>query len=120
MRNYRDMFKRHKGHIKKKGLDYVEPISFEDHKSLTLKPCTYCGALTEESMTTARSTSTNENEMVRIPVNGIDRISSAKLYTKDNVTPCCYKCNIAKSFFSTDEFFAHNKKIYEFNNLQNK
>lgn len=36
--------------------------------------------------------------------NGIDRIDSAKGYEINNVVPCCYECNRAKSNMSLDSF----------------
>jgi hypothetical protein len=43
---------------------------------------------------------------------GLDRIDSKKGYLKDNVVPCCAKCNKAKSDMKYYEFIEHIKKIY--------
>lgn len=42
---------------------------------------------------------------------GIDRINSAKGYTRDNVQPCCKHCNWMKRDLSMKEFIRHVKKI---------
>ncbi len=44
---------------------------------------------------------------------GIDRIDSAKHYTKDNSKPCCSPCNYMKSDFDLGEFLQHVCAIYE-------
>ena len=36
--------------------------------------------------------------------NGLDRIDNKKGYTKDNVVPCCFICNVAKRHYSLDKF----------------
>jgi hypothetical protein len=47
------------------------------------------------------------------PRNGIDRTDSKVGYVKGNLTPCCDLCNIMKNTLSTENFYAHIKKIYE-------
>lgn len=69
-------------------------LSLEEFNDLISKDCTYCG----------------------IPnANTLDRINSDKGYTIDNVTPCCIKCNMMKSKWTTDEFISHIRKIYNHN-----
>jgi hypothetical protein len=50
-----------------------------------------------------------------INFNWLDRIDSSKWYLKDNVVPCCKKCNFAKSDMSKEDFISHINKIYYFN-----
>lgn len=44
---------------------------------------------------------------------GLDRADNAKGYTKDNVVPCCRRCNRVKGVLSKDEFIALCRKISE-------
>ena len=56
--------------------------------------CIYCGI-------------NNENGM-----NGLDRIdSSIRVYEKDNVVPCCGRCNVTKGVLSVDVFI---KRMYHY------
>ena len=66
-------------------------LSKEQFNGLVSKDCTYCGI-------------SNSNTL--------DRIDSRKGYTIDNVTPCCLKCNMMKSKWTTNEFISHIRKIY--------
>lgn len=45
---------------------------------------------------------------------GLDRIDSSKGYTKDNVSPCCTKCNIMKSDLTIEDFYKHLRKIIKY------
>lgn len=70
-------------------------LTVEEFFSLLENPCEYCGDT--ESLT-------------------VDRVDSSKGYTKDNVVPCCYHCNIMKGMFSTSKFLKHVEDIYRFQN----
>ena len=50
--------------------------------------------------------------------NGIDRIDNNKPYIKENLVPCCKKCNFFKSNHTKKDFLDHVKIIYEYNKLQ--
>lgn len=43
--------------------------------------------------------------------NGIDRVSNSLGYVPDNVVPCCYECNLAKSKSEKTDFLQHAMKI---------
>ena len=42
---------------------------------------------------------------------GVDRIDSSKGYTKDNVVPCCGKCNRMKGDLPQDKWIQHLQKV---------
>lgn len=54
------------------------------------KPCHYCGGKTS----------------------GVDRVDSHIGYALDNVVPCCYACNKAKSIMSVEEFADWVSKVH--------
>lgn len=45
--------------------------------------------------------------------NGIDRVDNSKGYERSNVVTCCYRCNVAKSDQSLENFLAMIRDIYE-------
>lgn len=58
----------------------LEFITWESYSELRQKPCYSC----------------------QYPiVTGLDRIDNVKGHNKDNVLPCCYECNVARSDFWT-------------------
>jgi len=67
-------------------------LTFEWFKeNISSKPCLYCG----------------ETEKI-----GADRIDNTKGHTKDNVVPCCYDCNTARSNnFTLEEMIRIGKVI---------
>jgi hypothetical protein len=46
--------------------------------------------------------------------NGIDRLDNTKTHTIDNIVPCCYFCNFAKSKLSLPEFQDWIKRVQTF------
>lgn len=68
----------------------------EDFMSFWQKPCTYCNS--------------------PIDTIGLDRIITTESYNINNVTPCCYQCNIMKMDYSILEF--KNKIIEIYKNLK--
>lgn len=81
---------------KRRNLDFN--LDIEEFDEITKKRCVYCGEYSESI-----------NEMFC----GLDRIDSNKGYTKDNIVPCCWKCNNMKGALTTQEFSKHIKKIYK-------
>lgn len=67
-------------------------INEEDIKRFLNAPCNYCGG---------------EVDGIRL-----DRLDSSLGYAKDNIVPCCTKCNYAKHMMSVSEFIEHVEKIY--------
>ncbi len=74
-------------------LEYTEQELIE----LIAQPCNYCNTPN---------------------ANGIDKINPKGHYTKDNCVPCCKMCNTMKFVYTTEQFLAHVRRIYEFNAIQ--
>lgn len=66
-------------------------LSFEEFLSFWKGTCFYCGDPIETI--------------------GLDRLDNSLGYTKENVVPCCSKCNIAKHKMDLKEFVEHVRKI---------
>jgi hypothetical protein len=47
-------------------------------------------------------------DYVKLPNSGtrLDRIDNNKTYLKDNVVPCCKRCNVAKNNMTQTEFIS--------------
>ena len=88
-------FNRYKAKVLKSGkcfeltLQDVEAILAEDC-------CNYCGS-----------------SLPKVGI-GLDRIDNTKGYTKDNVSPCCSKCNKMKSDLTIKDFYKHLRKIIKY------
>lgn len=67
---------------------FIINITYEEYLSLREKPCFYCG---DEFQRGRHSYS-------------LDRVDNAKGYLRDNIVPCCYRCNHAKAKLTQDEF----------------
>ncbi len=74
---------------------------------IVFKNCYYCNSLPRER--TIKRGKKNRN----IAYNGIDRVNPSLGYVSNNIVPCCYSCNIAKSDMSFTDFLYHIKSIYE-------
>lgn len=105
-------------------------LSFEDFLELSQKNCHYCGRepsskshVVYTSSGSLRHKKTQKNNIyLNFPdayfvYNGLDRISSDGLHTKDNVVPCCGVCNQTKRHLPYTEFLNLIKKIYKNLNL---
>jgi len=79
---------------KKRDLEF--DLTLEELNNLIFLPCFYCGD----------SPGSGPTDRV-----GLDRIDPYKGYTKDNILPCCWICNRAKSVLTQDEFFELCTKI---------
>jgi hypothetical protein len=96
---------------KKRGVKFL--LTKDEVKTLIFEKCFYCNAEPANKII-------NRFGNGDIVYNGIDRIDNSKDYTKDNVTPCCWQCNNAKSDYSKREFLINIKNIYENKNLEKK
>lgn len=72
-------------------------LTLEDFDDITKQPCYYCGGF--------------NGVFQSVPFSGVDRIDSSKGYTKDNVVPCCGKCNRMKGDLPQDKWIQHLQKI---------
>ena len=75
-------------------------ITIEQFNIETLKPCTYCGTISDRR--------------------GLDRVDNNLGYIPTNVTSCCWRCNWMKMDSTVDDFIDKCKKIVEYISLQNK
>ena len=66
-------------------------------ENITTKPCVYCGAVDKV---------------------GCDRIDNSKGHTKDNVVPCCKRCNLIRNQFFTHEGFKQIVHFCQENNIE--
>lgn len=82
---------------------------FEIFLKLSQEKCYYCGRNPFRKYNLSQKipdkTSDYQKEFGDFIYNGLDRIDSSKQHTEDNLVPCCYDCNKAKSSLTTEEFF---------------
>ena len=83
-------FSYYKKNAKKRGIEFS--ITRMEFLKFWQKPCFYCGD--------------------KIDTIGIDRINNSVGYNKDNVIPCCIRCNIAKNDDTMEKFLNRCKRIY--------
>ena len=99
-------------------------ISFEEFYTLSQQNCFYCGIKpfttynVSDKLTSQYRDSEYQLKEGNFTYNGLDRIDSTLIHTLDNVVPCCIRCNVGKMRRTTDEFFAHAKRIYDHLSLQ--
>ncbi len=75
---------------------------------LTQQDCHYCGLPPSISTKTI-----NPHGNGQFLYNGLDRKKPKGGYTKANVVPCCWHCNMAKHRFSYKDFLAYLQRIAE-------
>lgn len=90
--------------------------SFEIFYELSQKNCYYCD---REPYRIWNIGTSNNNRGTKDQINdgdfiynGLDRVDSALGHTPDNVVPCCYECNTAKSALSLDAFLELIRRIF--------
>lgn len=98
----------YKGMAKKKCR--VFNLTLDDFMKITSEPCHYCGM---EPVQITHPKNTNGEYVY----NGIDRVDNSIGYVKENVVPCCKRCNVAKLNYSVDDFLNWVKRVAEYNNL---
>lgn len=99
--------------------NYKDGCSFEKFFEMAQLDCFYCGTKPSNH---ARAYTGNHPVIRRSPdwaklcqwtYNGLDRVDASKDHSEDNIVPCCYKCNWAKSNQTVDEFKIWIKRLYE-------
>lgn len=84
-------------------------LSREDFRILVESPCNYCGSLRENKIKAERSQFNGSYYYT-----GVDRIDNAEGYIKNNVRPCCKKCNLAKHAATEQDFKQWISRAYEY------
>lgn len=92
----RDVFGTYRRRSKELGIEM--DIEFNEFISITQKKCFYC----ESSPSNKICHRKHKDDC--FTYNGLDRLNSSKGYTRDNVVPCCYTCNKAKSSLTLEQF----------------
>lgn len=82
-------------------------LTFEEFVELSQKPCLYCGKLPQDS--NCRKTRINKRSKKNLIIekfyyNGLDRVDNTKPHMKNNVVPCCARCNSWKQNLTFEEF----------------
>lgn len=98
--------KRNYYHYRKKGLD----CSLEEFVGIVTTNCFYCGC---EPNVISGSNRNTKHGVAAFKHLGIDRVDNLKGYTKDNVVPCCWRCNNAKWTYEKDDFLHWVSRIYK-------
>jgi hypothetical protein len=89
--------------------DIVWTLSFDEWKEIAQQNCYTCGAAPE-----MRQGKFHSKRGKQVPINGLDRFDSSKGYTKQNVRPCCSRCNYMKHKMTHEIFLEHIEKILDF------
>jgi hypothetical protein len=86
---------------------YSFSLSKEEFRSVSSKPCEYCGALPRPYYAKNRAVV----DSVPYMCNGIDRVNNEIGYEISNCVPCCSLCNYMKRSMVVNNFIDHVKKI---------
>lgn len=78
-------------------------LTEKEFTEITVMDCFYCGASPEQE----------QKKWPGLKSNGIDRIDNERGYARDNVLPCCIRCNRMKHTMNTKDFIALVKRIAE-------
>ena len=73
---------------------------------IVTQDCHYCGA------PPAQIHKRNKTVYGSFIYNGIDRVDNTIGYLPNNVVPCCFTCNKAKSAMSTERFLDWIRRVY--------
>lgn len=113
----------------------IKCIDFDTFLNVSQQNCYYCNAppyITYNYFLTPSSNSSKKAKLEgNFTYNGMDRIDSSKSHTIDNIVPCCFICNRAKSNKDLKDFLLwinnlklHNNKLINIINhklpIQNK
>lgn len=97
----------YKRHAQERGFVFL--IQKEDFYQIIVLPCIYCG-----DSNVSYSNPPKEAEWGKqFRYTGIDRIDPSIGYTKENIQPCCIKCNRAKSDMTEADFAEWISKVLD-------
>jgi hypothetical protein len=89
-------------------------LIIEDFIRIATQNCYYCGKSVEKTYNAFKNSnieySKNNGDF---SYNGLDRIDNNKGHNLDNVVPCCFQCNRAKSTYNIEEFREWVINIYD-------
>lgn len=88
----------------------VWDLTDEEFYVLTQRPCHYCGVLPS-------TVYCREDLNGDYVYTGLDRVDNSKGYSRENILPCCTRCNMAKRAMTYGGFLAWVKRIYEHREL---
>jgi len=98
------IFRNYKKSSKKRDIKFDLPKKF--FFEMIQSHCHYCG---ENPMNTQAGFLKYDKDF---RYNGVDRVDNNKGYYKENVVPCCYICNAAKSDMTLQKFKEWSIKLY--------
>ena len=91
-------------------------LSFSEFMILSQMPCYYCNSPPSNSAVSfVKASSQYYKNNCRFLYNGLDRVDSKKSHSKDNVVPCCFQCNAAKSNMTLNDFIVWITNLCSFN-----
>ena len=103
-----NVYKIYKNNAKTRNLDFS--LIGEYFFDLIVKPCFYCGDKLSNTQQSIHSTGS-------FRYTGLDRVDNAQGYIVGNVVSCCFKCNKAKSIFTSEDFLLWVARVYNYSNL---
>jgi hypothetical protein len=77
---------------------------------ITSRDCFYCGV--PPVMVIGQIETSDHSYHGVYLYNGIDRVDNARGYSKDNIVPCCGRCNMAKHAETQPDFREWIRKVY--------
>lgn len=101
-------------------------ITLEEFVKLSQLNCYYCNLPPSNLRNIAKQKSSNYDDISKnnteydFTYNGLDRIDNKQKHNKNNVVPCCRKCNFMKNSMTYDLFLSKIKDIYNHFILTNK
>lgn len=90
--------------------NYSFHLTKDQFRKITSLPCSYCGSFIQPYY------AKNRKSLTTVPYlcNGIDRVNNDIGYSVENCVSCCNLCNLMKRGLSVDNFKAHIRKIYHY------
>ena len=103
----------YKHYIRNYGSMEIDLQTFYNYSQM---PCFYCNAEKSNHFNayiTDKRMSQTAKDGAHFYYNGIDRIDNNKTHSIDNIVPCCYQCNFAKSDLTLEDFYSWINRIQE-------